>query len=202
MVVGALLCCAGVPHRSALSATGRTDAARLQGDGGQRSVEGRHAERRPAEGQVVGDVRRSAAERARGQPSKSTTRTSSRPRRTFVRRAHSCAPTAPITTRRSASIRRSRRPIKGRTPVAAAGGTSQSFSIPGDVTWEPDLWGRVRLSVENATSNAQVSAAELENVRLSQQALLAVDYFSLAAERHAAGDSAGHRSRPTRRTCS
>ncbi len=50
-----------------------------------------------------------------------------------------------------------------------------------DVTWEPDLWGRVRLSVENATSNAQVSAAELENIRLSQQALLAVDYFSLAA---------------------
>src|SRR5579872_7215833 len=63
-----------------------------------------------------------------------------------------------------------------------SGGTSQSFSIPGDVTWEPDLWGRVRLSVENATDNAQVSAAELENIRLSQQALLAVDYFSLAAE--------------------
>ncbi len=60
-------------------------------------------------------------------------------------------------------------------------GTSQTFSISGDVTWEPDLWGRVRLSVENATSNAQVSAAELENVRLSQQALLAVAYFSLAA---------------------
>ena len=62
-----------------------------------------------------------------------------------------------------------------------SGGTTQSFSIPGDVTWEPDLWGRVRLSVENATNNAQVSAAELENVRLSQQALLAVAYFSLAA---------------------
>jgi NodT family efflux transporter outer membrane factor (OMF) lipoprotein len=61
-------------------------------------------------------------------------------------------------------------------------GTSQSFSIPADVTWEPDLWGRVRLSVESAVSNAQVSAADLENVRLSQQALLAIDYFSLAAE--------------------
>src|SRR6202166_2082813 len=63
-----------------------------------------------------------------------------------------------------------------------AGGTSQSFSLPADVTWEPDLWGRVRLSVENAVSNAQVSAADLENVRLSQQALLAADFFSLAAE--------------------
>jgi NodT family efflux transporter outer membrane factor (OMF) lipoprotein len=63
-----------------------------------------------------------------------------------------------------------------------AAGTSQSFSLPADVTWEPDLWGRVRLSVENAVSNAQVSAADLENVRLSQQALLATDYFLLAAE--------------------
>ena len=50
------------------------------------------------------------------------------------------------------------------------------------MTWEPDLWGRVRLSVENAVSNAQVSAADLENIRLSQQALLATDYFLLAAQ--------------------
>ena len=61
-------------------------------------------------------------------------------------------------------------------------GTNQSFSLPADVAWEPDLWGRVRLSVENAMSNAQVSAADLENIRLSEQALLATDYFSLAAE--------------------
>lgn len=63
----------------------------------------------------------------------------------------------------------------------AAGGTSQSFSLPLTVSWEPDLWGRVRLSVENATSNAQVSAADLENVRLSAQALLATDYFLMVA---------------------
>jgi NodT family efflux transporter outer membrane factor (OMF) lipoprotein len=70
---------------------------------------------------------------------------------------------------------------QGSNTGRGAGGRSQSFALPADVTWEPDLWGRVRLSVENATSNAQVSAAELENIRLSQQALLAVDYFSLAA---------------------
>ena len=63
-----------------------------------------------------------------------------------------------------------------------SGGTSQSFSLPVSATWEPDLWGRVRMSVENAVDNAQVSAADLENVRLSAQALLATDYFALSAQ--------------------
>ena len=63
-----------------------------------------------------------------------------------------------------------------------AGGTSQSFSLTAAATWEPDLWGRVRLSVENAVDNAQVSAADLENLRLSAQALLATDYFALSAQ--------------------
>jgi NodT family efflux transporter outer membrane factor (OMF) lipoprotein len=66
----------------------------------------------------------------------------------------------------------------GRGPA----GTLYTYSLPVAASWEPDLWGRVRLSVENAVNNAQVSAADLENVRLSQQALLATDYFSLSAE--------------------
>lgn len=69
----------------------------------------------------------------------------------------------------------------GKNAGRGLGGTSQLFSLPATATWEPDLWGRVRLSVENAVENAQVSAADLENVRLSAQALLATDYFSLAA---------------------
>jgi NodT family efflux transporter outer membrane factor (OMF) lipoprotein len=60
------------------------------------------------------------------------------------------------------------------------GGTTQSFSLPFTASWEPDLWGRVRLSVANAVANAQVSAADLENARLSAQALLATDYFLIA----------------------
>jgi NodT family efflux transporter outer membrane factor (OMF) lipoprotein len=58
--------------------------------------------------------------------------------------------------------------------------TTYSYSLPVAASWEPDLWGRVRLSVENAVANAQVSAADLENTRLSEQALLAADYFSMA----------------------
>jgi NodT family efflux transporter outer membrane factor (OMF) lipoprotein len=60
--------------------------------------------------------------------------------------------------------------------------STSAFSLPVAASWEPDLWGRVRLSVENATANAQVSAADLENMRLSQQALLATDYFLLCAQ--------------------
>jgi NodT family efflux transporter outer membrane factor (OMF) lipoprotein len=60
-------------------------------------------------------------------------------------------------------------------------GATSTFSIPVSASWEPDLWGRVRLAVENANANTQVSAADLQNVRLSAQALLATDYFLYAA---------------------
>lgn len=68
----------------------------------------------------------------------------------------------------------------GKNGGRGLGGTSQSFSLPFTASWEPDLWGRVRLSVQNATDNAQASAATLENARLSAQALLATDYFLVA----------------------
>jgi NodT family efflux transporter outer membrane factor (OMF) lipoprotein len=79
-------------------------------------------------------------------------------------------------------------PSIGTAPSITAGkninekSISHTLSLPASVSWEPDLWGRVRLSVENAVSNAQVSAADIENIRLSQQALLATDYFLLAAQ--------------------
>ena len=77
-------------------------------------------------------------------------------------------------------------PTIGSTPAVTQTYAKQvggyTVSLPVIASWEPDLWGRVRLSVQNAVANAQVSAADLENVRLSQQALLATDYFLLAAE--------------------
>lgn len=53
------------------------------------------------------------------------------------------------------------------------------FTLPLDVSWEPDLWGRVRRTVRAARANAQSSAADLANLQLSLQAELAVDYFTL-----------------------
>ncbi len=69
---------------------------------------------------------------------------------------------------------------RGGTGVFSAGTRTQTFSLPFQASWEPDLWGRVRLAVENASANAQASAADLENVRLAAQALLATDYFLIA----------------------
>jgi NodT family efflux transporter outer membrane factor (OMF) lipoprotein len=51
--------------------------------------------------------------------------------------------------------------------------------LPVDVSYEPDVWGRVRRSVEAARSEAQASAADLATVDLSLHAELALDYFEL-----------------------
>lgn len=49
------------------------------------------------------------------------------------------------------------------------------------VAWEPDLWGRVRRQVEASESTAQASAATLQALKLSTQAMLAQNYFQLRA---------------------
>ena len=56
------------------------------------------------------------------------------------------------------------------------------YSLPFDASWEPDLWGRVRSSVRANVFAAQASAADLQSVRLSEQAELAVDYYELRAQ--------------------
>ena len=62
------------------------------------------------------------------------------------------------------------------------GSTFNEFQLPFDVSWEPDLWGRVRNTVRQARYAAQVSAADLENERLTEQASLAEFYFQLRGQ--------------------
>jgi NodT family efflux transporter outer membrane factor (OMF) lipoprotein len=50
---------------------------------------------------------------------------------------------------------------------------STSGSLEGDVSWAPDLWGKVRRTVEENKANAQASAATLANATLSEQTALA-----------------------------
>jgi NodT family efflux transporter outer membrane factor (OMF) lipoprotein len=65
---------------------------------------------------------------------------------------------------------------------ASANLNSNEFNLPFDVSWEPDIWGRVRSTVRQYANQAQVSAAELANVRLSQQSNLAVYYFEIRGQ--------------------
>ena len=62
-----------------------------------------------------------------------------------------------------------------------AGGSRRagSFTLPLDFNWEIDLWGRLRRAVTAASEQAEASAADLENARLSLHAELAIDYFEL-----------------------
>jgi NodT family efflux transporter outer membrane factor (OMF) lipoprotein len=51
-----------------------------------------------------------------------------------------------------------------------------------DVSWELDLWGKIRRTIEANKAAAQASKADLENARLSAQAQLAQDYFQLCSD--------------------
>jgi NodT family efflux transporter outer membrane factor (OMF) lipoprotein len=67
--------------------------------------------------------------------------------------------------------------VTGATPSVIS-----NFSLPFDATWVPDLFGRVRNTVRANANAAQASAADLENTRLTVQAEVAVDYFSIRGQ--------------------
>jgi NodT family efflux transporter outer membrane factor (OMF) lipoprotein len=59
---------------------------------------------------------------------------------------------------------------------------SSLYSLPLEASWEPDLWGKVRNTVREAQYAAQVSAADLENERLAEQASLAEYFFEIRGQ--------------------
>ncbi len=70
------------------------------------------------------------------------------------------------------------RPLEGATPPVRPD-TENVFTVPFSVSYELDLFGRVRRNLEAANASLQGSAADLENVRLVLTAELAADYFNL-----------------------
>ena len=65
--------------------------------------------------------------------------------------------------------------------AGASSGPHSDFQLGLDFSWELDLWGRIRRTVESNQASAQASAGDLESARLSYQAELAQDYFQLRA---------------------
>jgi NodT family efflux transporter outer membrane factor (OMF) lipoprotein len=75
----------------------------------------------------------------------------------------------------------------GTTSTTAGASTTTTrivsdFSLPVDASWQPDLWGRIRNTVHEFQYAAQVSAADLENERLTEQAALAEYFFQLRGQ--------------------
>lgn len=74
------------------------------------------------------------------------------------------------------------------TTVVNTGGTSvttgtsrvrTTYQADIGASWEPDVWGRLRRTVESANANLQASAADLASATLSAQGELVTDYLSL-----------------------
>jgi outer membrane protein, multidrug efflux system len=76
------------------------------------------------------------------------------------------------------------RPLNGALPTTMNGAaippyTQNVFAIPFSLSYEADLFGRVRHNVEAANTSLQSTAADLQNVQLVVSAELAADYFTL-----------------------
>ncbi len=60
--------------------------------------------------------------------------------------------------------------------------TFNTFSTPIDLSYEVDLWGRVRRSFQSARADAQASLADYYNVMLTLQSDVAITYFQIRAQ--------------------
>jgi outer membrane protein, multidrug efflux system len=69
------------------------------------------------------------------------------------------------------------RPFTGEVNPPAI--TNNDLTLSFTASWEPDLFGRVRRTIESAQAAYQASGADLENIRLMTSSELAQDYFTL-----------------------
>jgi NodT family efflux transporter outer membrane factor (OMF) lipoprotein len=106
--------------------------------------------------------------------------------RAIVREARSqyfpALTTAPSFSRSRTSGNLSTTPVNTASGATAPQLQSTVYSLPLDASWEPDLWGKVRNTVRQSQYAAQVSAADLENERLSEQASLAEFFFEIRGQ--------------------
>jgi NodT family efflux transporter outer membrane factor (OMF) lipoprotein len=80
------------------------------------------------------------------------------------------------------SATRSRASVNSPTYVPGRNPTYNNFDLEADLSYEIDVWGRVRNAVASAKATQQASAADLATLNLSIHAELALDYFALRAE--------------------
>src|SRR3546814_13932400 len=76
-------------------------------------------------------------------------------------------------TRRSSDLASGTRSGSGSNSGGSFSGGGDSagnqYILSGNVSWEPDLWGKVRRSVESSSAGLQASAADVATTRLSMQ---------------------------------
>ncbi len=63
--------------------------------------------------------------------------------------------------------------------LVSGGGTTRQYQVGAGASWAPDLWGKIRRTIESAHASAQASAADVANARLTAQGALASDYVQL-----------------------
>ncbi len=67
----------------------------------------------------------------------------------------------------------------GSAVIPSSSHVVNNFNATADATWAPDIWGKIRRTVEGDVASAQASEADLAAARLSAQGTLATDYVEL-----------------------
>ena len=91
------------------------------------------------------------------------------------------APTVGVAPFIGATRQSTNQPYFNQSSSLAGADAVGNFSLPFSLNYEVDLWGRIRRSIESAGDQAQATAADRENLRLSLHAELAQDYMDLRA---------------------